>query len=31
MGIRSKMQTDKRSDVDKLSAQIILQSWLDQQ
>ena len=31
MGIRSKMHTDKRSDVDKLSAQIILQSWLDQQ
>jgi len=31
MGIRSKMQSDKRSDVDKLSAQIILQSWLDQQ
>lgn len=31
MGIRSKLQTDKRSDVDKLSAQIILQSWLDQQ
>lgn len=31
MGIRSKMQTSKRSDVDKLSAQIILQSWLDQQ
>ena len=31
MGILSKMQSDKRSDVDKLSAQIILQSWLDQQ
>ncbi|MCB2427099.1 Holliday junction resolvase RuvX [Methylophaga pinxianii] len=31
MGIRSKMQSDKRSDVDKLSAQIILQSWLDLQ
>ena|SRR5690554_3311222 len=31
MGIRSKMHTSKRSDVDKLSAQIILQSWLEQQ
>ncbi len=31
MGVRSKMHTSKRSDVDKLSAQIILQSWLEQQ
>lgn len=31
MGIRDKMQSDKRGDVDKLSAEIILQSWLDQQ
>lgn len=30
MGVRSKMHTSKRSDVDKLSAQIILQSWLEQ-
>ncbi|MDX1573105.1 MAG: Holliday junction resolvase RuvX [Methylophaga sp.] len=31
MGLRNKFQSTKRSDVDRLSAQIILQSWLDQQ
>lgn len=31
MGIRSKMDSRQRSDVDKLSAQLILQSWLNQQ
>ena len=31
MGIRSKMDTQQRSDVDQLSAQLILQSWLNQQ
>jgi putative Holliday junction resolvase len=31
MGLRDKMQSTQRSDVDRLSAQIILQSWLDQQ
>lgn len=31
MGIHDKMQSDQRGDVDKLSAEIILQSWLDQQ
>lgn len=31
MGLRNKFQSAKRSDVDRLAAQIILQSWLDQQ
>lgn len=31
LGIRSKMDSRKRSDVDQLSAQLILQSWLNQQ
>ncbi|MDT8311160.1 MAG: Holliday junction resolvase RuvX [Methylophaga sp.] len=31
MGLRNKFQSANRSDVDRLSAQIILQSWLDQQ
>ena len=31
MGIRSKMDSRQRSDVDQLSAQLILQSWLNQQ
>jgi len=31
MGIRSKMDTRQRSDIDQLSAQLILQSWLNQQ
>ncbi|HDZ16226.1 hypothetical protein LCGC14_1634700 [marine sediment metagenome] len=30
MGIRSKMDSKQRSDVDQLSAQLILQSWLNQ-
>jgi putative Holliday junction resolvase len=30
MGIRSKMDSRQRSDVDQLSAQLILQSWLNQ-
>ncbi|WP_438969585.1 Holliday junction resolvase RuvX [Methylophaga sp.] len=30
MGIHSKMDTRQRSDVDQLSAQLILQSWLNQ-
>lgn len=29
MGIRSKMNSRQRSDVDRLSAQLILQSWLN--
>lgn len=31
LGIQSKMQSNKRQDVDSLSAQLILQSWLNQQ
>jgi putative Holliday junction resolvase len=31
MGIHSKMDSRRRSDVDQLSAQLILQSWLNQQ
>lgn len=31
LGIRNKMQANDRDDVDRLSAQIILQSWLNQQ
>ncbi len=31
MGINSKLQANKRDDVDRISAQIILQSWLNQQ
>ena len=31
LGIRSKMDSRQRSDVDRLSAQLILQSWLNQQ
>ncbi|AFJ03088.1 Putative Holliday junction resolvase [Methylophaga frappieri] len=31
MGLHTKFASRQRSDVDKLSAQIILQSWLDQQ
>lgn len=31
LGIRSKMQSNKRGDVDRISAQLILQSWLNQQ
>lgn len=31
MGLRDKLQSRQRSDVDRLSAQIILQSWLNQQ
>lgn len=31
MGIRSKMDSRQRSDVDRISAQLILQSWLNQQ
>lgn len=31
MRIRSKMDSRQRSDVDQLSAQLILQSWLNQQ
>lgn len=31
MGIHSKMQSANRGDVDSVSAQIILQSWLNQQ
>jgi len=30
LGIRDKMQSKRRGDVDRISAQIILQSWLDQ-
>lgn len=31
LGIHSKLQANKRDDVDRISAQIILQSWLNQQ
>jgi putative Holliday junction resolvase len=31
MGIRHKSQSRQRSDVDQISAQLILQSWLNQQ
>ena len=31
LGIRNKMQAKQRSDVDRISAQLILQSWLNQQ
>jgi len=31
LGIHDKMQSKNRGDVDKISAQLILQSWLDQQ
>jgi putative Holliday junction resolvase len=31
LGVRDKMQAKKRSDVDRISAQLILQSWLNQQ
>jgi putative Holliday junction resolvase len=31
LGIHDKMQAKKRSDVDRISAQLILQSWLNQQ
>ena len=31
LGIHSKMQSNKREDVDRISAQLILQSWLNQQ
>jgi putative pre-16S rRNA nuclease len=31
LGIRDKMQAKNRSDVDRISAQLILQSWLNQQ
>jgi len=31
LGIRDKMQAKHRSDVDRISAQLILQSWLNQQ
>lgn len=31
LGIRSKMDSRQRRDVDQLSAQLILQSWLNQQ
>jgi len=31
LGIRNKMQSNKRGDVDRISAQLILQSWLNQQ
>lgn len=31
LGIRSKLQANKRDDVDRISAQLILQSWLNQQ
>lgn len=30
LGIQSKMQSNKRGDVDRVSAQLILQSWLNQ-
>lgn len=30
LGIQSKMQSNKRGDVDRISAQLILQSWLNQ-
>tara|TARA_B100000795_G_C22729694_1_gene410862 strand:- start:540 stop:959 length:420 start_codon:yes stop_codon:yes gene_type:complete len=31
LGIRSKMQSNRREDVDRISAQLILQSWLNNQ
>jgi len=31
LGIHSKLQAKKRDDVDRISAQLILQSWLNQQ
>jgi putative Holliday junction resolvase len=31
LGIRDKMQSKRRGDVDRISAQLILQSWLNQQ
>jgi len=31
LGIHSKMQSNKRDDVDRISAQLILQSWLNLQ
>jgi len=31
LGIHSKLQANKRDDVDRISAQLILQSWLNQQ
>jgi putative pre-16S rRNA nuclease len=31
LGVRNKMQAKNRSDVDRISAQLILQSWLNQQ
>lgn len=31
LGVRDKMQAKNRSDVDRISAQLILQSWLNQQ
>lgn len=31
LGIHDKMQAKHRSDVDRISAQLILQSWLNQQ
>lgn len=31
LGIRNKMQSNNRGDVDRISAQLILQSWLNQQ
>jgi putative Holliday junction resolvase len=31
LGIRDKMSASKREDVDRVSAQLILQSWLNQQ
>ena len=31
LGIRNKMQANNRGDVDSVSAQLILQSWLNQQ
>jgi len=31
LGVHSKLQANKRDDVDRISAQLILQSWLNQQ
>jgi len=31
LGVHSKLQAKKRDDVDRISAQLILQSWLNQQ
>ncbi|NQZ52802.1 MAG: Holliday junction resolvase RuvX [Piscirickettsiaceae bacterium] len=31
LGIRNKLQANNRDDVDRISAQLILQSWLNQQ